>query len=124
MEEVGSAHASDRIPESYDGAASADITNLDNEKHDTIEPSPSTDARQCSTATATLDLDKIKAFHDEKQNSTRPSTATSIALAFLDGQSPITSHYLTFETPLPFPSPPPLNVDTPPPPAPDLSKFG
>jgi multidrug resistance protein len=72
---------------------------------------------------STLDIDKIKVINDEKQDS-RPSTATSTALTFLDHQSPITYHYLTFETPLPLPSPPPLNVDTPPPPAPDLSSFG
>lgn len=63
-------------------------------------------------------------MNGEKPNGSRPSTATSTALTFLDDQTPITYHYLTFATPLPFPSRPPLSLDTPPPPAPNLSKYG
>jgi multidrug resistance protein len=59
-------------------------------------------------------------YHEKGDAS--PSTST-VTHAALDAQSPLTYHYLTFATPLPFTSSSPSSVSYPQPPCPDLSPY-
>ena len=91
------------------------------ENHGSIEKPPTRDASLRSTSSPSLNLQLADVPYHEKGDDS-PSTLTTTNIA-LDGQSPVTYHYLTFETPLPFTSTSPSSVSSPSPSCPDLSPF-
>ncbi|KAL5353112.1 hypothetical protein ACLOAV_001142 [Pseudogymnoascus australis] len=92
------------------------------EHHDSIEKQPARGASLRSTSSPSLNVRVADVSYFEKDDGSSPSTSTATHIA-LNGQSPITHHYLTFETLLPFTSNSPSSVSGPPPPCPDLSPF-
>lgn len=79
--------------------------------------------RQTNPSIPSSDMEKGSIEKDNGSNSSRPSTATSLALTLLNADSPIIYHYLTFATPLPSPTTTSLSSTDSPPPEPNLSKF-
>lgn len=86
------------------------------EHYDSIEKPPTRGASLRSTSSPSLNVQIADVPYHEKDDDSTPGTS-------LNGQSPITYHYLTFATPLPFTSSSPSSVSSPQPPSPDLSPF-
>ncbi|KFY23064.1 hypothetical protein V493_06121, partial [Pseudogymnoascus sp. VKM F-4281 (FW-2241)] len=67
------------------------------EHHDSSEKPPARDASLRSTSSPSFKAEIADVAYNEKDDGSTPSTLTNAHLA-LNGQSPITYHYLTFAT--------------------------
>ncbi|OBT87647.1 hypothetical protein VE02_02684 [Pseudogymnoascus sp. 03VT05] len=93
------------------------------EHHDSsIEKPPIRGASPRSISSPSLNEQIADVPYHEKYDGSDPSTSATIHTG-LNGDSPITYHYLHFATPLPFTSSSPSSASSPPPPCPDLSPF-
>lgn len=82
------------------------------EHDDSIEKQPARGVSLRSTSSPSLNVQVADVSYHEKDDGSTPSTSTATHIA-LNGQSPITHHYLTFETPLPFTSNSPSSASCP-----------